>query len=594
MDILGAEANELAGLIVTESLAGLGIENIVISPGSRSTALTYAFAKDPRFKTHVVLDERSAGFFALGKAKASGEASVLICTSGTAAANYLPAIVEARYSHTPLLVITADRPLMEQFCHAGQTIQQQGLYANFVNHEQQLELPQANFRYLKYLRETIRESVWKCHSPQSGVVHLNFPFVEPLAPKLPQTKYHELKQTVATQLFTSPLHKPEKISASGDISVERFLQTGLRCVWIMGPSYKASDDARIERLLVQLKRHKVPVLIDVLNSARGSYRNYENVIQNYEWLLNPKAENRESLRFDVFFQLGNLPTSKSLRSAITDWDVHRVVVDLETDNDNRDPTFSRTLGNLSMEEAISQLVHFDFKATDKQSIYFETWINQQQKVEKAIQETCDSSAWVEPVICRKLEDLLTEPCDLFISNSMVVRDMENFFRGSSKIRKVFSNRGANGIDGIVSTAFGTADSKVPLVCLLGDLTFLHDSGAMKLLHAIKRSGRILFIILNNKGGGIFEHLPVAALESTFEAFFATPQAVNIRAVCRAYEVECESIDNIEAFELAVESFFNSTLAETDPCKPVLTCLDLDLDRKRSFQFRRSLFAEVLK
>ena len=593
MDVNGVQANELAGLTVAESLAGLGIIDVVISPGSRSTPLTCAFARDTRFRCKVVLDERSAGFFALGKSKASGIPTVLLCTSGTAVANYLPAIVEARYSHTPLLVLTADRPLSEQHCHAGQTILQSGIFTSFVSHEQQLEVPRANLAYLRYLRETIREAAWMCKSPQSGVVHLNFPFEGQLTPGLSEESYYQLKKELSASLFTSPIHQPEKAFSTGQVSVASFLKTGLRCGWILGPSYQAANEPALKALLNQLERLKVPVLVDVLNPARAMADQQQGLITLYEWMVNPRLGFQEELKLDVVFQVGNLPTSKSLRDAISRWDCHRIKVEAEPDSDNRDPTHSRTIGTIALSEAIRQLEEFGSDPHEEQVACFERWAKTQSEVSGTFERVLQSNEWVEPVICKNLPKILSNTCDLFISNSMIVRDMENFFSGSSSVRRVFSNRGANGIDGILSTALGAADNCVPLICILGDLAFLHDSGALKLKRTLECGVRVLLVVLDNQGGGIFEHLPIASVESTFEDYFATPQSVDIPELCKAYDVKTQQIDNLGAFSAAVGAFLNEKPDAHDATGEI-TCLNLTLDRKQSYQFRRSALSQLLE
>jgi len=597
MNLKGVEANELAGAMVTEVLAVMGIHEVVISPGSRSTPLTYAFANDERLNTTVILDERAAGFFALGKAKANGLPAVLLCTSGTAAANYLPAIVEARYSGTPLLVMTADRPLMDQFCHAGQTILQSGIYRNFVNHEQQLELPSNHPRYLRYLRETLKQAIHHTRFPSSGPVHLNVPFEDPLTPSLTREAYQKLKQAMRERFVsgqvTNPFSESCRLAETTDGSLLSEVLHGVAsAICVLGPAYTGVSDPALIQMLEILDRRKIPVLVDVLHPARAWGHKFRCVMTSYEWTLHPAVGAADTLKPDYVFQVGNLPTSKSLRAALVAWDCSRISVNGGPDVDNRDPAFANTLGSLSRGTFTAQLEAIEADVVSpKQQILFDTWSDRDIRAQAAVADACDrlGDSWVEPKLYRELPFVMDQVCDLFIANSMVIRDMENFFAtGCAYIRKIYSNRGANGIDGIIATACGSAADGIPLICMLGDLTFLHDASALNLKSALKGHKRILFVLLDNHGGGIFEHLPVASIEHTFESFFATPQEVDVSHLCQAYHVVYQTADDLLGATSVIKDFVSGKSDDTKTKSSEIRVLHLKFDRKRSYQFRRSV------
>ena len=595
MNLDKIQANELAGIAFVEALAVLGIQDVVMSPGSRSTPLTYAFSQDSRFNTTVALDERDAGFFALGKAKASGIASVLVCTSGTAAANYLPAIVEARYSRTPLLILTADRPLIEQHCHSAQTILQMGMFSNFVHHEQQLELPQNTAKFVKFIREILRNAVLKAKNAY-GPVHLNVPFEGNLTPLLEPEAYEQAKISIRKRFFNAvPAVSPIKpLQAECSQSWISHHLTGKRCLCIVGPSYEmGSDETSLGQLIQRLDQLKIPVIVDSLNAARTLSNQCSNIIAPYEWLLNSKNGNLDSLEPQLILQVGDIPTSKSLRQAMSHWDSLRIAIQPVTDSDNHDPSYSHTIASVSLEVALVECLEMETLPETTQLNFHQSWVQKANGARDFLRDHCqNNSDWVEPVFCHRLPVLLQQSHDLFIANSMIIRDMENFYLDSSNVEKVFSNRGANGIDGIVSTALGAAREGTPLVCLLGDLSFFHNTGALKLARELKAGCKVLFVLLDNQGGGIFEHLPIASKEAVFEKFFATPQEVDIASICNAYGVkyhDCPS--QFQLLESFLIEWFNET-DENESASSRVTLLHLKFNRKQSYQYRRRLLKQL--
>jgi 2-succinyl-5-enolpyruvyl-6-hydroxy-3-cyclohexene-1-carboxylate synthase len=603
MNLETVQANELAALVVAETLAHRGIRDVVVSPGSRSTPLTAVFAKDGRFDVNVILDERSAAFFALGRAKSSGRASVLVCTSGSATANYLPAIVEARYSHTPLLVLTADRPLMGQHCHSGQTIDQIGMFANFVNHQQQLELPRASAAGVRYLRETLRHALYLTKFPQGGVVHLNVPYEDPLTPALSAEALSDCRQTLRETYFAgepgrsldqagvsgSPLQGRD-CSTQGGEAVAAGWMAPLLC--ILGPDYADGQQEGTLSLLHCLQGAHIPVLVDALHPARGLSGQFSNLITCYEAMLQPQMELQPALGPRTLLQLGNLPTSKSLRQALESWDCERWIVGGAPLCDHQDPTYSRTAGFMNLQQLCTGLSGVSCEVAPAQASYLQRW----QVTRDAVQASIDDAlkalpGWTESRLCRSLADWIEVPCDLFVANSMIIRDMEQYYPGSPLVRRVFSNRGANGIDGIISTAIGTASRERPMLCLIGDLSFLHEAGGLNQSRNLRHGERMLLVVLDNAGGGIFEHLPIASQGELFETYFATPQPVNLAAICEAYGVRYTCADSDLQAEDCIRSFLDGRTPAFAPGSPV-SVLHLHFDRKASASGRRSVIQAV--
>ncbi len=583
MQLDAFQGNDLAGLVFTESLVRNGVTDVILSPGSRSTPLAYACAVEPRLHTSVVLDERSAGFFALGRAKSRGIPVVLLCTSGTASAQYLPAVVEARYSQTPLLVITTDRPLVGQHCHSGQTILQTGIYADFCNHRQMLELPRAEESYVRYLRETLREAVWKTQHPQAGVVHLNFPFEEPLTPSIPSSERADVRNQLAYAFFgeVSPARQT-MVTMPGD----EWQCHARSCMWILGSGIRWKQASEYADLLQTLAALHIPVCIDGLHPARSLLDSVTPGITNFEGVKHVPPEAQHGMSPDLVFQWGNLPTSKALRQWLGGLDCARIVVQENGESDHRDPGFLRTVARMDPQSALQYCQKWT-PGISQQKGLFQRWNQFDEVAMKQIQDHCRSETWCESVLCHKLPTLLRHPCDLFVGNSMIVRDVELFYRGSSHVRHVLSNRGANGIDGLVSTAMGAIRKEFPLLCLIGDLSFFHDAGGLNLASQLQDGCRIVFLLLDNQGGGIFEHLAIAAHGDVFETYFATPQNVKVKPLCEAYGIAYASITSWNEL--------NSALGETlDPEKPSssVSCFHLRFDRKSSRSFRKSAFSAL--
>ena len=583
MNLADFQANDLTGLVVAEMLYRLGIEDVVASPGSRSTPLTCAFAMDGRFSVYPVLDERSAGFFALGIAKSKRKPVVLLCTSGTATANYLPAIVEARYSHTPLLVLTTDRPPQQQDCHAGQTVDQVGMYRSYVNWQHNLAVPRSTEQHLRYVRETIKTALVRSLEPQAGVAHLNFPFEEPLCPEFDEPTRDAMKAFVLG-LLESNLDLPATVADDSQTPISEklreILQENQRAMIVVGPGYYGNSDSVTGDILEISKSLAAPILADALNPFRNCIDAEASIIRNYEFIL--RSEKMLSdLRPDLVFQLGDFPTSKTLRAALREWDAP--LIRLGKGIDNRDPEFSRLIAS---EVSISGLRR-TLLNRGSDSGYRDDWIRIDRELDSVKLSVLESTApWTESRLCHELSGIIASPCDLFVSNSMIVRDMEVFWSGNSHVRRVICNRGANGIDGIVSTAFGTAKPDHPVICLIGDLAFLHDAGGLLLKKQLSENQRIAFLVLDNHGGGIFEHLPISKHNPPYEEYFATPQDVDVQKLCDAYQLRYVALGDPQSLRGSLKSFLEE---DTDS-----VCLHLRFDRKESYRVRKEVTASTIE
>jgi len=552
-----------------EVLARLGLETVVISPGSRSTPLTVAAARNAKLEAIPVLDERSAAFFALGLAKRTRKPVAVVCTSGTAGANYFPAVIEASMSGTPLLVLTTDRPPEMRDCHSGQTIDQLKLFGDYVRAFHELALPEVGL--LRYLRQTLVHAVDRAVHVNPGPVHLNFPFRDPLTPEPGADPVVEVVTMEEAATVTVRVCESVTAGAALDtVAVERLAShgRGLIVVGAMRPS--ESDEAFADAVAMLSSKLGWPVLTDVLNPLRGHAGEFKTLVTHYNAVLRDSAT-ADELAPDAVLQIGSLPTSKVLRAWLERVDpVSFLLVDRPG---NTDPL--HRVGT-----PLNGTAHLLAETLGRQSVD-EAWGNRWREVEAETAKRIDAGmeaeeALFEGKVAWLLSRHLPVGASVFLANSMTVRYAEAFWKAGGRANPVFCNRGANGIDGTLSTALGCAHRGKATVALCGDLAFLHDANGM--LAARELRGGLTVIVVNNRGSGIFEFLPIAKQEPPFERFFATPQAVSIAGLCEAHGIGHRRVETWDALMECIERL---------PDKGVRV-IEVDTDRKADHSTLQSL------
>ncbi len=526
--------------ILVETLQHLGLTTAIISPGSRSTPLTFAFATHKKIETIPILDERSAAFFALGIARKNHQPVVIVCTSGTAAANFYPAIIEAKESRIPLLVLTADRPPELRNCHAGQTIDQVKLYGNYPNWQVELSLPSVELKRLEYLRQTVIYGWEKTTFPTSGPVHFNIPFRDPLPP-LPQTEATALESKFPQNFFATvqPL-LPTEIIASSELIA--FLNNQLKSdpgIIIAGLAQPEKPQEYCQAISQISQTLNFPVLAEGLSPLRNYSQLNPYLISTYDLIL--RNQNlAEKLIPKIVLQIGELPTSKQLRQWLEIGNFQRLIID-KSDHDF-DPLHSKTTHlRISVKKLAKSLISQFFKINYDIN-YLNLWCKAEAKVRENIDKKMkEINHILEPKISWLIAQILPKNTPIFIANSMPVRDVEFFWVPNNSQIQPFFNRGANGIDGTLSTALGIANRHQSSVMLTGDLALLHDTNGFLLRN--KLVGHLTIILINNQGGGIFEMLPIAKFNPPFNEFFATPQDINFADLCKTYGVEHQNISS---------------------------------------------------
>ncbi len=511
--------NGFWGAAAAGVLHGLGVRHVVLSPGSRSAPLAYAFSVHPGLSVTPVLDERSAGFFALGLAQRTRGVVALLCTSGTATANFLPAVIEASGSGWPLLVLTSDRPPELRHCRAGQTIDQLKLFGGYTAFHAEAPVPENERGVLLAWRRLLSQAVGAAREA-SRPVHLNCPFREPLAPAegAPLTfavPFAELTEVSPPPAFTA---RPAELPALRG-----------RGLIIAGPDQPVDPAAYRNAVCSLAAAAGAPVFADVLNPMRhGDCGGDVARIAHYDAILRRPDVVKEQRPAWVVV-LGELPTSKVLRGWLAGLDIPRFVV--SPHGGFRDATQGRAF---HLRGALPDMV--DAWAVEPAPAgYAAFWRNlESTAADHLIEGMADAAPDFEGRVHALAAEALPGDVDLFFASSLAVRDAEWFWPASPVWRSVFFNRGANGIDGTVSTAMGVAAEGGRVCLFCGDLAALHDASGW--LNAGSVRGALAVVVINNSGGGIFEHLPVAGWEPPYERVFATPQHVDFEAMAKAFGV----------------------------------------------------------
>ena len=505
-----------------------GVTHMCMTPGSRSTPIALAAARDPRITLHVHVDERSSAFFGLGIAAASGKPVAMFCTSGTAAANHLPAVVEASMSRVPIIVLTADRPPEMHGVGANQTIDQQNLFGGFVKwfHDTGVPVwaPHERMRWVTAGMRAIHHAV----GVPPGPVHLNLPFREPLLPTGSGLGAFGGERTSKTFTDTHRPHDPLP-------SFLREVSTGHRVVVVAGrlrvPPMGLVDvcDAR-----------GWPLLAEPLSGLRGAPDSSGGGALSAGTLLAASAEFRARQHPDLVIQVGAAPTSRGIQELVRGAD--RLLI-IDPDHLVADPDRRSTL---TVNEDPAEVAAALRSATSSVPATRPQWVDEWREADRTVRAAVDAllDSWDEPFEGRIARDLATAIPDggvLFAGSSMPIRDLDMYMRPRAGVR-VLANRGASGIDGLVSTTFGVAEVSGPTYALLGDLSVIHDASG--LLWGARNGRAAVLVVIDNDGGGIFSMLPQASLpKDEFEHLFGTPHGLDLEAIARAAGMGVRTVDS---------------------------------------------------
>jgi 2-succinyl-5-enolpyruvyl-6-hydroxy-3-cyclohexene-1-carboxylate synthase len=496
-----------------------GVTDACLAPGSRSAPLALALAGDERVRLHVHLDERSAAFFAVGLARASGRPAIVLCTSGTAAANLHPAVLEAHHGRVPLVVCTADRPPELRDTGAGQTVDQLKLFGTAVRWFHEAEVPSDREGAGAAWRALASRSAAAALGSPAGPVHLNLPFREPLVPTGDELvdapgRSDDRPWTASAPGVRAP--SVEMLDALAHLVADR--PRGL-VVAGWGAGVRPSTALRFAEVAGW------PVLADPLSNLR-----VPGTVAAYDPLLRVPGF-ADGHRPDVVLRIGGPTTNKPLVQWL-DSSVDQVLVD--PDDAWLDPTHGAS-GRMVADPELLLGALADAVDVMVDEEWVRTWTGADASACGAIDALVDG--WDAPFEGRIARDAVRASptgTSLVVASSMPVRDVESFSRARDGVT-FLANRGVNGIDGFVSTALGVASlAEGPTVALVGDLCFLHDANG--LLGAVDRGLDATFVVVDNGGGGIFSFLPQAQLPEHFETLFGTPQSVDLGALASVHGI----------------------------------------------------------
>lgn len=542
-------ANTALASAFAEELARGGLRLAVISPGSRSTPLAVALWRQPEIEVKVIVDERSAGFFALGAAQASGEPVALLCTSGTALVNYHPAVVEADESAIPLVALSADRPPELRGIGAGQTIDQVKTFGSSVRWFCEVGTHEADDSGLLHYRSTACRALASARGEtRPGPVHLNMPWREPLAPlpvKGAVTATDELALRGRDERpLTAVTHIDLEPSTFLLDEVAGHIGNAISGVIVAGRQL----DPELREPLAHLARVSgFPILAEPTSQLRCGPHDRSHVVAAYDLLLRD-AHFARSVVPDLILRFGAMPTSKPLRAWIESSDADQIVIDPYGGWNEPTRRAAAILRADPTELAQGWAVRLEGLEGRERPLP-DRWLEAEAAAQGALDEALaadTTGAITEPALHRALGRAHRDGDLVYTSSSMPIRDQEAFVAASETDALFLGNRGANGIDGLVSSGIGAAQaSDRPTTIVTGDLGLLHDIGGLAALREVETPVRI--VVIDNDGGGIFHFLPQEkALESTeFEALLGTPRGIDTAKAAALFDLPHRRLDSLD-------------------------------------------------
>lgn len=531
------------------TLQQLGVKYVCISPGSRNTPLTIGFVNCKGLKKIAIIDERAAGFTALGLAKESGTPVVLICTSGTATAEFYPAVIEAYQQRIPLIVCTADRPPELQNVGANQSINQKNIYRNQIRYFMDVGIPSILTDKLKQLREIAAKAFNFAMHDARGPVHINFPFRKPFEPNAITDEINSDFRNHISEKITLP-HAPfdskKLVSSNKFFEVKIRLEECTRGLIIVGPeNYNPLFAKRVTEVSAKFN---LPILADGASQLRFGVHTKKNIIVNFDSMLRSKKF-ADKFTPDFILQFGRTVTSKGLEEFLDTSFAARFLVNEFGDwfDPSNKAKFSVKCKAYLFCELLTKHLKVETDVNRERKNFLDTITKVDAKIESIKSKLIYKSNSInETKIPFEIVNEIPNGVNLFISNSLPVRDFDNFVQVTKKNIRIYNNRGASGIDGIISTAAGIeAASKQKTYLMTGDLAFYYDLNSLLNLQKLKSKMKI--ILINNNGGGIFQLLPISEHKKYFEEFFKTPHNLNFEALVNAFGLRYDLAKNWKHF-----------------------------------------------
>ena len=581
---------------MVEGLVEAGVAEVVVCPGSRSTALALATRAHPGLRVRVLLDERSAGFFALGLARASRRPVAVVVTSGTAVANLLPAVVEASLARVPLVLLTADRPPELRDRGAPQTIDQVRIFGGHVRWFSELPLLDGAPETRRHVRSVIGRAVATARGSPAGPVHLNIPFREPLVPASALGPLEPVEASAALARRARPF--TDVVAGRASLAGADLAALAVRIAAVGRGLIVAGlqDDPDLPAALARLAAATgYPIVADPLSGVRCGSHDRALVLTHAGHLVRPGPW-RDAHLPELVIRFGAAPTSKPLMTLLGETGSAQIVVD--GDRGWSDPAIIPTTfihaDATATASALADAVAASRAEPDglAETGWAAAWTEADRRADRAL------GAWLAGVEARgepfegspfaMLGRLLPDGALLWAGNSMPVRDLDDWLPGGSRAIRLLSNRGANGIDGVVSTALGAAAADVgPVALVVGDISFLHDLNALVAarLHGLSAT----IVLIDNDGGGIFSFLsqattyaPEVGLPEHYEELFGTPHGIDVGPIVTALGGQYRSVGPAELGDALADSIG----------RPGVHVLRFPTDRRRNVELHRAAAAVV--
>ena len=526
--------NEYIAALVDEFYQ-LGVRHAVFSPGSRSTTMAMLFKEHEGFETYMNIDERSASFMALGIAKAHKEPTVLVCTSGSAVAHYLPAILEAQYSGIPLIVLSADRPHTLLHVGAPQTVDQHKIFGTAVNYFEELAVPQES-HYYTYPRQVARKAYMKAMDTKKGPVHINVPLFEPLVPELSRNHFEAgrssfkvVKPNYSSVFGCDNRNNLPHINNATDIAhgndgtkeINDLLERYERILILAGPQI---DIDEAETICSFGEALQAPILADPLSNVRGCDTS-KVVISTYDALLAGQSLWHE-LKPDCVIQFGQIVVSKRVQQMVASWD-NVEYIEVNPTMDSMNPTGKTTM---HMQASIDVFTNL-YGVKNDSPAYLGKWQYLETEGKQQLGTAIEEPSCFEGRTIRDLQQHISNNAQVLVANSMSIRDFDYFWFSGESTAVLYGNRGVNGIDGTISTALGLATNGLPTYLVTGDLSLFHDLNGLAV--AKMHNLNLTIILHNNDGGGIFEYLPQKGTKH-FDYLFSTSQGLDYSGAAKLY------------------------------------------------------------
>jgi 2-succinyl-5-enolpyruvyl-6-hydroxy-3-cyclohexene-1-carboxylate synthase len=540
-----------AGLLI-EELVRNGVTCFCIAPGSRSSALTVSAARHKQTETIVHYDERGLAFYALGRIAASKQPVALICSSGTAAVNFFPAIVETSKKKLPLIILTSDRPPELRNTGALQTIDQVKLYGNYVRWQTDLPVPDAAIKPEMVLT-TVDQAVHLAKYPMAGPVHINCMFREPLAPE--ETDFNAKAYLASikgwhesSDVYTCWDTGIKRTDFSTDEKLMKIINHSKRGIIVVG---KLRTPKEAESVIELAEKLSWPIFPDVVSGLRLGAGHSANIIPYFDQVLLSNVFANE-FPIDTVLHLGGRITSKRWYQYIEKQQPKHYITVLNHSlrNDPFHMVTTRLKGSVG--DVVTSLLPKVETGTQDSRLQFLFILNEaNQTVSEILTDfTAETTELNEIVLARHISYLLKKNHALFLSNSMAVREVDMYGVADGQDALLGANRGASGIDGIIASACGFAAALgKPTTLLIGDLAFLHDLNSLALIKTLKEP--LTIIVVNNDGGGIFSFLPIAqspAAQDIFDPYFGTPHGLTFSSAAAMFELKYSLPKNTAEFQ----------------------------------------------